>query len=197
MSVGWFTSDLVFDDLDADLERVLVVASTDVFASDTLTVQIAAGGLVAGELRGDDGIDRAMGPGWLVSGGTTWRLLDGVVGAEPFLLLSLSFGATGTRTRADPPDVAKPLRGDYLGIDARFGAAVGKTFGGVFSPYAAARAFGGPVLWWEDDEHRIGTDRYHVQIAAGAAVLLGPADFFVEGSPLGERGVTGGVGVTY
>lgn len=195
--MAWLTSYLTFDDLDADLERLLLVASTDVFATETLTVQVGAGGLVAGELRGDDGLDREVGPGWIVSGGTTWRVLDGVDGPAPWLLLSLSFGGTGTRTRADPPEVPRPLRGDYLAFDVRFGAAVGKTFGGVVSPYAAARAFGGPVIWSEGADDRTGTDRYHVQIAAGAAMVLGPVDLFVEGAPLGEQGVTGGLGVSY
>ncbi len=196
--MGWFTSDLVFSDaLDVELERVAVVASTDVFLRDRLSLQIAAGGMLAGTMRGDDGVDRDVGPGWLLAGGPTWRVLDGVEGAQPYLMLSLSFGATGTRTRADPPEVARPLRGDYLGIDARFGATVGKTFGDVFSPYLAARAFGGPVLWVEGDQDRLGTDRYHVQIAAGAALLLGPVDVFVEGAPLGERGLSAGLGLSY
>ena len=65
------------------------------------------------------------------------------------------------------------------------------------SPYAAARVFGGPILWSEGDEHRLGTDRYHVQIAGGVSLRLGPVDVFAEGAPLGERSLSAGLGVSY
>ena len=197
LAIGWLGSSLVFDDGEADLERTSIVASTDVFLRDTLTLQIAAGGMLDGELDVEGGPARSLGPGWILSGGVTWRLLDGVEGPAPWLLLSLGFAGTGTRTVVDPPASATPLRGDWLSFDARLGATVGKTFADVVSPYAAARVFGGPILWSEGDEDRLGTDRYHVQIAAGASLRLGPVDVFVEGAPLGERGLSAGLGVSY
>lgn len=167
------------------------------FLREGLTLQIAAGGLLDGELDVDGGPARSIGPGWILSGGVTWRLLDGVDGPAPWLLLSLGFAGTGTRTVVDPPASAAPLRGDWLSLDARLGVTVGKTFGDVVSPYAAARVFGGPILWSEGDEDRLGTDRYHVQIAGGVSLRLGPIDVFAEGAPLGERGLSAGLGVTY
>jgi hypothetical protein len=68
----------------------------------------------------------------------------------------------------------------------------------VLSPYAAARAFGWPILWHTGGETRLGTDRYHFQIAAGAVVSLPAAvDVFAEIVPLGERAVTLGAGVSF
>jgi len=197
VAFGWSRSDLIFDGIDAEVERAAVVASTDFFVRDGMTAQIAAGALLDGSLEGSDGVVRSMGPGWMLAGGTTWRVLDGLVGAAPYLLLSLTFGASGTRTVADPPESVSALRGDYVALDARFGATVGKTFGDLVSPYLSARAFGGPVIWDEGDTTRLGTDRYHVQIAGGAALLLGPVDLFVEGAPLGEQAISAGVGVAY
>jgi hypothetical protein len=195
-SFGWSAADLVLDEgADAEIERTQVVVSVDVFATETLTLLIASGALLQGTLD-EGGIERQIGPGWLLAGGATWRVVDGS-GAAPYVLLSLTFGATGTRTVADPPESAEALRGHYLGVDARFGVAVGKTFADVFSPYAAARAFGGPVVWSEGEETRGGTDRYHVQLAAGAALILRPFDVFVEGAPLGERALTAGVGASF
>jgi hypothetical protein len=194
LAVGFSRASLVFDDTDATVDHLAVVSSMDFFTKGTVTWQIAGGGFVTGNLRADR-VDRQMGPGWLVSGGATWRVADGTEGAAPYVLLSLTLGATGTRTFADPPDVEAPLRGDYVAFDARFGATVGKTFADRVSPYAAARVFGGPVLWTEEGESRTGTDRYHVQLAGGVALLLDPIDLFVEGAPLGEIGVSGGIGV--
>ncbi len=203
LAVGWSRASLVFDaasdggdDGDVTVDHFAVVASMDFFTGGNTTYQLATGSFVTGTLTAG-GVEREMGPGWLLSGGATWRVLDGTEGAQPYVILSLTFGATGTRTFADPPEVDAPLRGSYLAFDARFGAAVGKTFAGVVSPYAAARAFGGPVLWTEGGETRTGTDRYHVQLAGGVALLLTPFDVFVEGAPLGEVGVSGGVGAQF
>lgn len=199
VAVGWSRASLVFDEGDATVDHLAVVASMDFFTRGSTTYQLATGSFVTGTLTtDDDGVERQMGPGWLVSGGATWRVVDPTEGAVPYVLLSLTFGATGTRTFADPPDTRRePLRGSYVAIDARFGATVGKTFGDVVSPYAAVRAFGGPVFWTEGGETTSGTDRYHVQLAGGVALLLAPIDLFVEGAPLGEVGVSGGVGAKF
>ena len=83
VAIGWLGSSLVFDDGDADLERTSIVASTDVFLRDALTLQIAAGGMLDGELDVEGGPARSIGPGWILSGGVTWRLLDGMDGPAP------------------------------------------------------------------------------------------------------------------
>ena len=198
VAAGWSRASLVFDEGDATVEHLAVVASMDFFTRGSTTFQLATGSFVSGTLRSEeDGVERQMGPGWLLSGGATWRVVQPTDGAVPYVLLSLTFGATGTRTFADPPDSRAPLRGSYVAIDARFGATVGKTFGDVVSPYAAARVFGGPVFWSEGGETTSGTDRYHVQLAGGVALLLDPIDLFVEGAPLGEVGVSGGVGAKF
>jgi len=198
LSVGFARSSLAFGDTDVTVDKVAVALSMDFFTRGRFNYQLAAGSFVTGTLRTDeDGIERQMGPGWLLAGSATWRVVDQTDGAVPYVLLSGIFGATGTRTFADPPDVGAPLRGSYVAFDARFGATVGKTFADVVSPYVAARVFGGPVLWTEDGETRTGSDRYHVQVAGGVALLLTPIDLFIEGAPLGEVGVSGGVGARF
>ena len=66
----------------------------------------------------------------------------------------------------------------------------------MFTPYAVGRLFGGPVFYKIDDVNRIGNDRYHFQLGAGGLIALGKrVDLFVEGVPLGEQALTGGIGV--
>ena len=83
-------------------------------------------------------------------------------------------------------------------FDIRVGLTVGKTFWNVLSPYAAVRAFGGPVIWKLAGETRTGTDLHHFQIAAGmVSSLPRGVDLFAEIAPLGERAVTLGGGVGF
>ena len=73
---------------------------------------------------------------------------------------------------------------------------MGKTLFGTFTPYALARAFGGPAIYrWDDGARVTGTDLYKYQLGAGAGLRLGPVDFFVEGAALGERALAFGIGI--
>jgi len=75
-------------------------------------------------------------------------------------------------------------------FDARVGAMVGKTFGPL-TPYAVARAFGGPVSWTLGGEEVSGGDAHHYTVGAGAALRLGRRlNLGVEGMALGERSAT-------
>jgi hypothetical protein len=161
--------------------------------SDRVSLTIGAGSLVLGHITWAHG-SRALGPGWLGSFSASFRVVD-EKRIVPYVLLAASTSATGTVTRQRPTD-EPGARGTYIGVDFRFGVTLGKTFARVFSPYIAARVFGGPVIWHERGTTMVGTDIYHFQPAIGAAFLL-PAhlDLFVEGQPYFERGVSGGIGI--
>jgi hypothetical protein len=186
---GWSRSHLSFDGDDARFDKASVVATSDLYTG-KFTVTLGAGGLFAGELVTDRGAYDVE-PGFLGVLGLGWRVLAEEE-AIPYVVLAATLGVTNART-ARASD-----RGGYLGVDFRFGATVGKTFFGWLSPYASARVFGGPVVWSEGRESRLGTDRYHVQGALGAVFILPEGlDLFVEGSPGAEQGGFGGLGWRY
>lgn len=184
---------LTFDGDDLTFDRGAAVASADLFFG-RFDLTLGAGSLFAGTLEGDSA-SYDLDFGWVASAGLSWRVLDDR-GALPYVVLALSAGgaSAGTeRTRGEGP-----ARGSYLGLDVRFGATVGKTFFGWFSPYASVRVFGGPIFWTLGDETKLGTDRFHFQGALGAVFLLpGHVDLFVEGQPGAEMGALGGFGVSF
>lgn len=138
------------------------------------------------------GTQHDLGAGWLGSLSGSYAILDGH-GSLPFLVASLSLGASGAPTKQIQP---VEQAGDTLtAIDARIGVAFGKTLWRTLGPYVAARAFGGPVSWKFRGEDTTGTDDYHVQLGAGlvATTPVG-LDVFAEIVPLGERAVTAGAG---
>ena len=85
--------------------------------------------------------------------------------------------------------------GGTLGsLDLRIGVDAGWRLGpGEF--YATARVFGGPIFWTAPGRSETGTDRYKVQLGGGAALALGRWVAFAEAIPVGEIGVTAGVGL--
>lgn len=138
--------------------------------------------------------------GELTTGGRHHDLGPGVVGAVSiarpwtrgpwFVIGSATLGASRVTTRED---LAGAPRVGLIAADARVGAALGRRVGPV-SPYLLARAFGGPVFWTLDDEDTVGSDRYHVQLGAGASLALGDAwTVLVDVSALGERAASVGI----
>lgn len=199
VGLGVSRSDLIFSDGSSfAVKKSSLVYATDFVFSDRFAAEIAAGALLEGSLRLTDGKStspiRSLGPGWVGAASASWTVVkqDHYV---PYVVLSGTFAATRTRTRAEPTS-GVGSRGSYLGIDFRFGATLGETFWNVLSPYVAVRVFGGPVITTDADETLLGTDKYHVQPALGALVLLGHGvDFFAEGAPVLERGLTAGIGL--
>ena len=190
LSFGWARSHLIFfDGEDARLDKFATVASSDLFFG-KWTVTLGAGSMFEGELQAPGGT-RRFGPGWVGAAGLSWRVLDEEP-TIPYLVFSATVGAAAASTKIDDE------RGNYIGVDFRFGATLGKTFFGWLSPYVALRAFGGPIFWTIAGETEVGSDRYHVQGGIGSVFIL-PAgfDIFVEGNPGGEQGAFGGVGVRY
>lgn len=192
MSYAAFGSEVLFGELDGFVERRAASALLEIRATRALTAQIG-GGVGHGGRLVVDGAHHDFLPGWLAMVAGSWRVVDGG-GRVPFVLLTASLGGSGARTRA----IGAAETESYLAFDARLGVAAGWTLFDALSPYLAARAFGGPILWRFRGEDRAGTDRYHYQLALGASALL-PGGFNVsaEGVPLGERGATVGVGTMF
>jgi hypothetical protein len=188
---GYSRASLLFFDgeTEALVEYGSVVTTQDIYLG-RFTFSMGAGSLLTGALH-SGGESFELGPGWLGSVGLSWRVVE-QTDVIPYVVLSTTLSALGTRTRTST------TRGDYYGIDFRFGAVVGKTFANVVSLYAAGRVYGGPVLWLEGDETRVGTDKFHVQGSGGAVFLVSPnVDLFLEGSPGGEQTLFGGVGLRF
>ncbi len=137
-------------------------------------------------------------PGWLLTLSYSRRLLDGT-GKLPFLVLGVSGGASGAGTQEElTPLGATPATATLYAIDIRAGITVGKTFWNTLSPYAAVRAFGGPVLWSYAGKSVLAGDLYHFQLGLGMVTALPRGvDVFAEVVPLGERAVVVGFGKSF
>ncbi len=178
-----------FDDQDFVFDKAACLASSDLFLG-RFTLGLGAGPIPWGAIDGA-GSRWEVGPGWVASSSLSWRVLEDE-GPLPYVVLSAIVAGAGVSTRRGDD------RGQYLGIDFRFGATLGKTFFGWLSPYVALRGFGGPIFWTTADGTEVGTDKYHVQGGLGAVFLLpGRLDLFVEGNPGGELGGFGGLGLSY
>ncbi len=177
-------------DQNVTFERMAFALEADFFIG-KFSVSLIAGGVPIGELRTRDRT-YTMAPGWLVGAAVSWRVVEEKE-KGPYILFNASLGALGSKTAYED------LRGEYYGFDFRFGATAGKTFGGWFSPYLAARVFGGPILWDQGDGTlRLGSDRFHIQPAVGAVLILPEhVDLFVEGNLVGEQGASLGIGWSY
>lgn len=196
-SFGVFGSSLSFaDGPSVDIERRAVTASFEYRISPDMTVGGGAGAGLGGLFRIGDQRHDVL-PGWIVTATWSRRLLEGR-GRAPFLLIGLALGASGASTRRETTGTTFAPTESLYALDMRVAVTVGKTFWNVLSPYASARAFGGPVFWSYRNESVIGGDKYHFQIALGMAMALPRGfDLFVDGAPLGERAITLGAGKTF
>lgn len=173
-----------------DETRVAALASLAYEPTRRLTFQFGLGAGLGGELDMPSG-RYVFAPGPTAFVGGSWRLLEG----KPFLSVSAdaSFLASSTHLSGS----VGPSTG-YEAFDLRAGVTFGTTLLGILSPYAVARAFGGPVFWRYQGASVIGTDVSHYQLGGGLALLVARrVDVFAEGVPLGERAVAGGVAVAF
>jgi len=176
------------------MTRQAVSGSFEYQATATTTLSIGAGVGTGGTLV-VPGERRTISPGWLASAAYARRLGDGQ-GPLPFVILGLSLGGSGARTRL----ATLPSAGSspFYAFDFRVGITVGKTFLEVLTPYAAARLFAGPVIWAHGGTTSVGTDQNHYQLAAGFVVSLPRGfDAFAEAAPFGERVATFGGGLSF
>lgn len=171
---------------DAELTQYAVTASVGQLRPSGWSLRASVGAIVDGELVAD-GRHHDLGPGVVGAFSVARPWTRG----PWFVIGSATLGASRVTTREDSPGAS---RVGLVAADARVGASLGRRLGPV-SPYLLARAFGGPVLWTLDGDDQSGTDRYHVQLGAGATVALGDAwTLVVDVSALGERAASLGVG---
>jgi hypothetical protein len=167
-------------------ERHASLVTVEYRASRRTTWTAGAGALLGGHLRNDIAQSDFQ-PGVVAVAGGTWRVLE--AGRRgPFLLL------TGQLSYA----WARNLDAAYQAFDVRAGAVLATSFWRMLTPYALARAFGGPVLWRYQGQDITGTDAHHYQVGVGLALLVRRrVDLFAEAVPLGERGLVAGAGLSF
>ena len=151
--------------------------------SENLTVALSIGTLMGSSFDGV-GEDEDLGSSLLAQGAATWLVLEGY-DEDPFV--TATFGLTHLRTRT-------PGRRLLL-TDLSLGVAIGKSFGEVFAPYLAAKAFAGPSTWtWEGDRVN-GHDANRWAAAVGCvAAFENGVDVQLEVAPVGARSLTVSVG---
>lgn len=179
----------------SDLVRDAVFAGVEMPIGDRgMTLRFGAGGVLSGHLALANGTRARLGPGPTAFVGFGLPIVASR-GAIPFVqvgaTLSVTRAGTSGPTPADAPS--------FTAFDLRAAATAGYNLGGWFVPYVAARVFGGPVYYRYAGEAVTGTDLYKYQLVGGMAVSLfrRSLDVFVEGVPLGERGVSAGIGTTF
>lgn len=191
-SYAFTSTTLHFSGFHADQQRHGLFATLDYRLTNALTLELALGAFAGGTLALPTE-HHAMNAGPATAIAASWRVVD-ADGLRPFVLLTGQIAAvTTTTTRNDVPSTGTT---GYTALDLRVGAVAGIPIAHTVTPYLVARAFGGPIAWRIDGAAVTGTDAYHVQLGAGVSVLLfRRVDLFVEGVPLGERGVATGLGV--
>ncbi len=188
-SAGWADSRLLFSD-PATFQETTVAAGIAWRVSPRVTLHGSLGALATGGLEAARSGTEKMAPGALGALGASFQILDGT-GGWPFSTVS----AIASGLAAHTVDAAG-AGAAFLALDFRATAIIGYTLWGRFSPYVGVSLFGGPVYWAVEAE--VAGDAYHYQVLGGASLAL-PAgfDLFVEGSPLGERSLSGGVGLRF
>ena len=188
-SYGRSYADLHFTN-DLQLQEQMTIISVARRVGSAWTVYGAAGAILGGQIEDPTG-RHDVGAGWMLSLGGS-RLVFPQAGWRPFLSGALALSAS--RTDTTPPDGG--ATSSLWAIDLRGSVAAGWTFFERATVYGAFRAFGGPVFW--DRVSQAGGDQYHVQGAVGASVgLVRDVRLFVEGAPLGQRGIQAGLGLAF
>jgi hypothetical protein len=130
----------------------------------------------------------------VVWGLTIARRFFGTKPTMPYLLVIGTFSGSSTSTRRE----SDGERAGLHAFDAKADLSMGWTLGEAFSPYVAVRAFGGPVLWKQDDQLRLAGDLYHVSLACGFNLsIANRVSAFFDGAFLGARSLSGGFAVRF
>jgi hypothetical protein len=199
-SYSYTSTGIRFDNVRPDEIRHGVLATLESSPFPELSVQVGVGSILGGYLlrHTADGVPAAkyqIYPGPILAIGGSYRFIA-AKGARPFVLatLGLTMSASQTRLEGHGPNGTHAL---YNAFDMRAGGVIGWNIARLISPYAVGRAFGGPVYWTYQGQSTTGTDVHHFQIGAGLGIALGKRfDVFVEGVPLGEVGVSAGIGAS-
>lgn len=188
--MGAFASELRFeDDTELDINELSLVASGGYRWGEGWSARLSAGAVLSGTLE-HGGRTHEVGAGWLVAA----SLSRSFTFAERwFAAGSLTAGFSSTST-AEDLGATRGERVDLMAGDVRLGVIAGVTLWDRVSPYALARAFGGPVLWTLDGEDLTGSDQHHYQLGLGVnAALPWNLGALVDVSLLGERALSIGV----
>ncbi len=181
-AVDTMATTIVFDS-GVEVRESAVTATLGHFARPSFGWSVTAGGIVAGSIEG-----RSVHGGGTLAGAVDWLVVYERE-RRPFVALTASLGTAVMRATADDGSTRT-----FSPWDLRGGAMVGKTLFGHVVPYAAARAFGGPVFWHRGGTGVVGSDRYHVTAGAGViARLPDRLDVSIEAMPLGERSATAAI----
>lgn len=159
-----------------------------------LSLSLAVGAAVGGRLLAPDG-PHDFAPGFVSGLGASYRLLEGrTLLGRGFVVVSGLLSLTASSTQLGN----EGARTSYDALDARAGLAAGFSWWHALSAYGVVRAFGGPVFWTYEGASQLGTDTHHYQVGGGVALLLlRRVDIFVEGVPLGEQALSGGVSLAF
>ena len=146
------------------------------------------GGVEEGSGRHD------MSPGVIGAIRTRVTFIEGR-GWKPFLEGAVALTASTAETK----DKQSGAKGRWTALDLRASSTLGWNISDIWFPYASLRVFGGPVFWDVNDELRVGSDQHHFQIGLGSGLSIpyGP-ELFVDWSlPIGEWGLSAGVGYSF
>lgn len=174
------------------LEERVVAASVGRVLGDGWSLQGSAGAILDGEVHATRLASRQrttfdVGLGWLASVQLS-RQWIAPHGQRPFVTTSISASASGASTEHPAENAA------FLSLDLRASMIVGRTFFDVWTPYLAARVFGGPVAWTLDDDDVTGGSRDHYQLGVGSLLALRWGfSLLVDWSMLGDRTFTVGL----
>ncbi|KIG16496.1 hypothetical protein DB30_04409 [Enhygromyxa salina] len=146
-----------------------------------------------------NGLRGAPTDSWEIRPGVVWSLTVArrYFGAKPeipYLLIvgTLSGSSASTRRASDREQAG------IHALDVKGDVSVGWTLGEAWSPYLAVRGFGGPVFWNQGDQRLIGSDLYHVSVAAGFNLAIGDqAAIYFDGAFVGMRGLSGGASLRF
>ena len=178
LSGGALWTDLTVEGVKTPLTEQTLSATIAVQLSPRITLIGGAGGLLGGRVGA-----AGFGGGALAFLGASYRALA-PDGAVPLVSVGITAAAAYARAAGD----------SFTSTDLRLAVSAAWPIAHVFAPYLAAAAFGGPIFY----RGGIRGDRYHYQAIAGATIVLpGGFDLFLEGSPVGARSLSGGLGVTY
>ena len=192
LAAGNMIADLSIGGTDASLRQRMVDMTASIRLPERVRLVLSLGVLADGDLAYQGRAFR-LETGVRAGVQVVWRALvpDGGV---PFIDIGGAFAVAHTNTvnaASNPVEHDEP----WTTLDMRASVSLGWSIGGVFNPYVAVRAFGGPVLWRVDGADISGTDRTHVQTVVGASVVLPPGvTLCADWSFFGERAIWVGLG---
>jgi len=186
----------------AEATRDAAVLVWDHRLANRWTLQVGLGSLLGGSLvqTTPGGVTSTFRPGGGLHGsiGLTQRVYEadgGAIDGRPFIMTTYTLSFALSSTQGPPSE--QPT--GYSAFDFRLGAILGTTIAKTFTPYLAARLFGGPIFWTYGGASVVGTDAYKYEVGGGLAVSLvkGRLALFVDGSVFGERDVRGGASLSF